>query len=165
MILHKIHKYWWNEPTFGPGIIALLVLASMTIHCIHWEGPNPIKFYICIFAQGSNIDYVVTKELESKLEKLIQLLLAIHTLHLCQETSKTWFPKHFVWWELQLATSSPPAPLAPCPLLMLPVQLALIFADQKIGQANTNCVRRIITTGKNHSRTCPIPFQTYMYCT
>lgn len=116
MMLHKIHKYWWNGPTFGPGMIALLVLVCMTIHCIHWERPNPTQFYICIFTQGSNIDCVVTKELESKLEKLIELFLAIHTLHVCQETSKTWLLKHFVGWELQLATSSPPVLLVPCPL-------------------------------------------------
>lgn len=70
-------------------MIALLVLVCMTVHCVHWERRNPIKFYICIFTQGSNSDCVVTKGLESKLEKLIELFLAIHILHVCQETSKT----------------------------------------------------------------------------
>lgn len=68
-------------------MFVLLVLVCMTIH---WERPNSIKFYICIFTQGSNIDCVVTKEHESKLEELIELFLAIHTF--ARKQAKPDFP-------------------------------------------------------------------------
>lgn len=82
------YNWTWNDYSI------CVTLYDYPLH--HWERPNPIKLNIFTFTQGSNIDCAVTKELESKLEKLIELFLTIHALHVCQETSKTWFPEHFV---------------------------------------------------------------------
>lgn len=161
----------------------------MTIHCIPWERPNPIKFYVFIFTQGSNNDCVVTKELESKLEKLIELFPATHTLHMGQETSKTWFYQAFCVMGTSAGHVLSLSSFSSMSFVFSPRLNVLqhrsfwgrvavsalgwcclsswhsLLQRPKKCLADTNCVRRIIITGTNDSKTCPAPFQTCTYGT